>query len=105
MFQTFAVTYALMKIGAEAGHPDLTMSFSNQIKRSAIKQAEKINRGSGKWEIAMFIMSSARLLAKKDEPLKESNPRAMIALDEIYEVGLKKLNERNLDHDCGVPRV
>jgi len=105
MFQTFAVTYALMKIGVEAGHPDLTMSFSNQIKRSAIKQAEKINRGWGKWEIAMFIISSARVLAKKDEPLKKSNPRAMIALDEIYEVGLKKLNERNLDHDCVVPRV
>ena len=29
----------------------------------------------------------------------------MSALDEIYEVGMKKLKERNLDHDCVVTRV
>jgi hypothetical protein len=74
MFQTFAVTYALMKIGIEAGHPELTMSFSNQIKRSAIKHAKAINRGWGKWEIAMFIISSARMLAKKDELVKKGEP-------------------------------
>ena len=105
MFQTFAVTYALMKIGIEAGHPELTMSFSNEIKRSAIKHAKTINRGWGKWEIAMFIISSARLLAKKDELVKKGGPRAMIAFDKIYEVGLKKLNAHNLAHDCVVTRT
>ena len=105
MFQTFAVTYALMKIGIEAGHPELTMSFSNEIKRSAIKHAKTINRGWGKWEVAMFIISSARLLAKKDELVKEGGPRAMIAFDKIYEVGLKNLNEHNLANDCVVTRT
>jgi hypothetical protein len=27
MFQTFAVTYALMKIGVEAGHPDFGIGY------------------------------------------------------------------------------
>jgi hypothetical protein len=105
MFQTFAVTYALMKIGVEAGHPDLTISFSNKIKRSAIKQAKEINRGWGKWEIAMFIISSARLLAKKDKLTEKIDMRGMIAFDKLYEVALKQLNERKLDHDCVVTRI
>jgi hypothetical protein len=50
MFPMFAVTYALMKISVEAGHPDFGSYFPNQIKRSAIKQAKDSNRGraSGK---------------------------------------------------------
>jgi len=67
--------------------------------------AKTINRGWGKWEIAMFIISSARLLAKKGELVKKGDPRAMIAFDKIYEVSLKKLNERNLAHDCVVTRT
>ena len=50
MFQTFAVTYALMTIGVEAGHPDFGIYFPNRIKRSAIKQAKESNRGWGKWQ-------------------------------------------------------
>jgi hypothetical protein len=65
MFQTFAVTYALIKISVEAGHPGFGIYFPNQIKRSAIKQAKESNLGWGKWQIAMFIISTARLLAKK----------------------------------------
>ena len=105
LFQTFAVTYALMKIGIEAGHPDLTISFSNRIKRSAIKQAKEINRGWGKWEIAMFIISSARLLAKKNKPTEKIDMRGMIAIDKLYEAALKQVNERKLDHDCIVTRI
>ena len=108
MFQTFAVTYALMKIGVEAGHPDFGTYFPNPIKRSAIKQAKESNRDWGKWQIAMFIISTTRLLAKKGALIDKKHGavkvdmRAMIAFDKIYEVALKKLNERNLDHDCVV---
>jgi hypothetical protein len=111
MFQTFAVTYALMKIGVEAGHPDFGIYFPKQIKRSAIKQAKESNRGWGKWQIAMFIISTTRLLAKKGKLIDKKHSqvkvdmKAMIALDEIYEVGMKKLKERNLDRDCVVTRV
>ena len=105
LFQTFAVTYALMKIGIEAGHPDLTIAFSNRIKRSAIKQAKEINRGWGKWEIAMFIISSARLLAKRNKLTEKIDMRGMIAIDKLYEAALKQLNERKLDHDCIVTRI
>ena len=45
MFQTFAVTYALIKISVEAGHPGFGIYFPNQIKRSAIKQAKESNLG------------------------------------------------------------
>ena len=108
MFQTFAVTYALMKIGVEAGDPDFGIYFPAGIKRSAIKQAKESNRGWGKWQIAMFIISTTRLLAKKGTLIDKKHGdvkvdmRAMIALDKIYEVALKKLDERNLDHDCVV---
>jgi len=78
LFQTFAVTYALMKIGIQAGNPDLAISFSNRIKRSAIKQAKEINRGWGKWEIAMFIISSARLLAKRNKLTEKVDMRSMM---------------------------
>jgi hypothetical protein len=105
LFQTFAVTYALMKIGIEAGHPDLTISFSNRIKRSAIKHAKEINRGWGKWEIAMFIISTARLLAKRNKLTEKVDMRGMIALDKVYEEALKQLNGRNLDRDCIVTRT
>jgi len=105
MFQTFAVTYALMKIGIQAGNPDLAISFSNRIKRSAIKQAKEINRGWGKWEIAMFIISSARLLAKRNKLTEKVDMRSMIAFDKLYEAALKQLNERKLDHDCIVTRI
>jgi len=105
LFQTFAVTYALMKIGIEAGHPDLTSVFSNRIKRSAIKQAKEINRGWGKWEIAMFIISSARLLAKRNKLTEKIDMRGMIAIDKLYEAALKQLNERKLDHNCIVTRI
>jgi hypothetical protein len=111
MFQTFAVTYALMKISVEAGHPEFGIYFPNWIKRSAIKQAKEINRGWGKWQIAMFIISTTRLLAKKGKLIdkKHSDVKvdmtAMIAFDKIYEVALKKLNERNLAHDCVVTRM
>jgi len=105
LFQTFAVTYALMKIGIEAGHPDLTISFSNRIKRSAIEQAKEINRGWGKWEIAMFIISGARLLAKRNKLTEKVDMRGMIAFDKLYESALKQLNERRLDHDCIVTRI
>jgi len=108
MFQTFAVTYALMTIGVEAGHPDFGIYFPNRIKRSAIKQAKESNRDWGKWQIAMFIISTTRLLAKKGALIDKKHGavkvdmRAMIAFDKIYEVAMKKLNERNLDHDCVV---
>jgi hypothetical protein len=46
MFETFRVTYALMKISVEAGCPEFGIYFPNQIKRSAIKQAKKSNLGS-----------------------------------------------------------
>ena len=111
MFQTFAVTYALMKISAEAGRPDFGIYFPNQIKRSAIKQAKENNRGWGKWQIAMFIISTARLLAKKGKLIDKKHSdtkvdmREMIAFDKIYEVALKKLTERNLDHDCVVTHM
>jgi hypothetical protein len=111
MFQTFAVTYALMKIGVEAGHPDFGIYFPNLIKRSAIKQAKESNRGWGKWQIAMFIISTTRLLAKQGTLIDKKHGdvkvdmRAMIAFDKIYEVALKKLNERNLDHDCVMTRI
>jgi hypothetical protein len=111
MFQTLAVTYALMKIGVEAGHPDFGIHFPKQIKRSVIKQAKESNRGWGKWQIAMFIISSTRLLAKngkligKNHSHVEIDMRAMTALDEIYEAGIKKLKEHNLDCDCVVTRV
>jgi hypothetical protein len=111
MFQTFAVTYALMKIGVEAGHPDFGIHFPKQIKRIAIKQAKEINRGWDKWQIAMFIITTTRLLAKKGKLTDKKHSqvkvdmRAMSALDEIYEVGMKKLKERNLDRNCVVTRV
>jgi hypothetical protein len=44
MFQTFTVTYALMKIGVEAGHPDFGIYFPSQIKRIAIKQAVSVKQ-------------------------------------------------------------
>ena len=111
MFPMFAVTYALMKISVEAGHPDFGIYFPNQIKRSAIKQAKDSNRGWGKWQIAMFIISTARLLAKKGKLIDKKHSdtkvdmRAMIAFDKIYEVALKKLTERNLDYDCVVTHM
>lgn len=111
MFQTFAVTYALMKICVEAGHPDFGIHFPSQIKRSAIKQAKESHCGWGKWQIAMFIISTTRLLAKKGKLIDKKHShvkvdmRAMIAFDRIYEVALKKLDERNLDHDCVVTRM
>ena len=119
MFQTFAVTYALMKIGVEAGHPDFGIYFPKQIKRSAIKQAKESNRGWGKWQIAMFIISVTRLLAKKGKLIDKKygdvklekygdvkvDMKAMIALDKIYEVALKKLNELKLENDCVVTRI
>ena len=111
MFQTFGVTYALMKIGVEAGYPDFGIYFPNQIKRSAIKQAKESNRGWNKWQIAMFIISTTRLLAKKGKLIDKKHRdvkvdmKAMIAFDKLYEVALKKLNERKLDHDCVVTRM
>jgi hypothetical protein len=111
MFQTFAVTYALMKIGVEAGHPDFGIYFPKQIKRIAIKHAKESNPGWGKWQIAMFIISTTRLLAKKGKLIDKKHShvkvdkRAMSALDEIYEVGMKKLKERNMDRNCVVTRV
>ena len=105
MLETLAVTYALIAIGLEAGYPYLANSISNRIKRSAIKHAKEINRGWGKWEIAMFIISTARLLANKEKATEKVNMRAMIAFDKIYEVALKQLNERNLNHDCIVTKV
>jgi hypothetical protein len=111
MFQTFAVTYALMKIGVEAGHPDFGIYFPKQIKRIAIKQAKESNRGWDKWQMAMFIISTTRLLAKKGKLIDKKNSRvkvemkAMKALDEVYEVSMKKLKERNLDRGCVVTRV
>jgi hypothetical protein len=111
MFQTFAVTYALIKISVEAGHPGFGIYFPNQIKRSAIKQAKESNLGWGKWQIAMFIISTARLLAKKGKLIDKKHGdtkigmRAAIAFDKIYEVALKKLTERNLDHDCVVTHM
>ncbi len=105
LLATLAVTDALMAIGLEAGYPDLANSISNRIKGSAIKHAKKINRGWGKWEIAMFIISTARLLANKEKVTEKVDMRAMIAFDKVYEVALKQLNERNLDHDCIVTKV
>jgi hypothetical protein len=111
MFQTFWVTYALMKISVEAGYPEFGIYFPNQIKRSAIEQANKSNRGWGKWQIAMFIISVTRLLAKKGKLIDKKygdvkvDMKAMIALDKIYEVALKKLNELKLDNDCVVTRI
>lgn len=101
MLETLAVTYALIAIGLEAGYPYLANSISNRIKRSAIKHAKEINGGWGKWEIAMFIISTARLLANKEKV----DMRAMIAFDKVYEVAMKQLNERNLNHDCIVTKV
>jgi len=49
----------------------------------------------------MFIISTARLLANKEKV----DMRAMIAFDKVYEVALKQLNERNLNHDCIVTKV
>jgi hypothetical protein len=111
MFQRFAVTYALMKIGVEAGHPDFGNYFPKQIKLSAIKQAKENNRGWGKWQIAMFIISTARLLAKKGKLIDKKHShvkvdmRTMLAFDKIYGVAMKKLDERNLDHDCVVTQM
>ena len=103
--ETFAVTYALMKIGIKVGHPDLAISFSNKIKRSAIKHAKEINRGWGKWEIAMFIISSACILAKGNKLTEKVDMKGMIAFDKLYEAALKQLNERNLHDYCIVTRI
>jgi hypothetical protein len=59
----------------------------------------------------MFIISTARLLAKKGELIDKKHSdtkvdmRAMIAFDKIYAVALKKLTERNLDYDCVVTHM
>ena len=111
MFQIFWVTYALMKISVEAGYPDFGICFPNQIKRSAIKQSKESNRGWNKWQIAMFIISTTRLLAKKGKLIDKKyhdvnvDMKAMIAFDKIYEVALNKLNEHNLGHYCVVTRI
>ena len=111
MFETYTVTYALMKIGAEAGHPDFGIHFPKQIKESAIKQAKELNRGWGKWQIAMFIISTTRLLAKKGKLFDKNQCRlavdmeTMMAFDKLYEIAMKKLDERRLAHDCVVTRL
>ena len=108
MFETYTVTYALMKISVEAGHPDFGIHFPKQIKQSAIKQAKELKRGWGKWQIAMFIISTTRLLAKKGKLIDKSKSRSavdiktMMAFDKLYEIALKKLDERRLLHDCVV---
>jgi hypothetical protein len=111
MFETFRVTYALMKISVEAGCPEFGIYFPNQIKRSAIKQAKQSNLGWDKWQLAMFIISTTRLMAKKGKLIDEKHGdvkidmKAMIALDKLYEVAMNKLNEHKLDHNCVVTRV
>ena len=111
MLQIFSVNYALLKIGVDAGYPDFGLQFPNPIKQSAIRVANEINRGWGKWQIAMFIISMNRLLAKKGK-LMGKDGRAikvdmttMVAFDKLYEVAMRKLDERKLNHDCVVTRL
>jgi hypothetical protein len=100
-----------LKIGVEAGHPDFDIHFPKQIKQSAINQAKELSRGWGKWQIAMFIISTARLLAKKGKVFDKSKRRlavdvkTMMAFDRLYEIAQKKLDERRLAHDCVVTRL
>ena len=100
-----------MKISMEAGHREFGMYFPNRIKRSAIKQARKSNRGWGKWQIAMFIISTTRLLAKEGRLIKnnhghaKTDMRTLIVIERIYEAALKNLDDRNLGHDCIVTKV
>ena len=111
MFERYGVTYALMKIGIEAGYPEFGVYLPPWVKQMAIKQAKENKRGWGKWQIAMLIISTTRLLAKNgkmvDKKLSDQNVdmATMIALDKLYKVALKKLDERNLGHDCVVTRL
>jgi hypothetical protein len=111
MFERYGVTYALLKIGVEAGYPEFGVHLPPWVKQLAIKQAKENKRGWGKWQIAMLIISTTRLLAKEGKLIdknlgdKKVDMTTMIAFDKIYEVAIKKLDERNLDHDCVVTRI
>ena len=94
----------------EAGHPDIFGDlFSEKYQGHQAGQGKQSRLG----QVAdrHVYNDNYRLLAKKGKLIYKKHSqvkvdmKAMIALDEIYEVGMKKLKERNLDRDCVVTRV
>lgn len=96
--------FALFRIGHDAGLSFYMKAYPKELKMLAIQYAKVNGRHWNSWQIATYLISTARILASQNQRWK-SDIEANEGLDRVLHSALRHLSDRNLAIDCVIKKI